>query len=46
MPMLKKKTKHTNDLATTTVLNTKINEFENKILDASGLVFATVLNTK
>ena len=47
MPMLKKKQKtDTNDLVTTTVLNTKINEFENKILDASGLVFATVLNTK
>ena len=31
---------------TTTILNTKINGFENKIPDTSGLVTTTVLNTK
>ena len=31
---------------TTTVLNTKISEVENKIPDTSGLVTTTVLNTK
>ena len=31
---------------TTTVLNTKISEAENKILDTSNLVNTTVLNTK
>ena len=31
---------------TTTILNTKINDFENKIPDTSGLVTTTVLNTK
>ena len=31
---------------TTTVLNTKISEFEKKIPDTSSLVTTTVLNTK
>ena len=31
---------------TTTVLNTKISEVENKIPNTSNLVTATVLNTK
>ena len=31
---------------TITVLNTKISEVENKILDTSSLVTTTVLNTK
>ena len=31
---------------TTTVLNTKISEVENKIPNTSGLVTTTVLNTK
>ena len=31
---------------TTTVLNTKINEVENKIASTSNLVITTVLNTK
>ena len=31
---------------TTTVLNTKINEVENKIPNTSNLVTATLLNTK
>ena len=31
---------------TTTVLNIKISEIENKIRDVIGLVTATVLNTK
>ena len=31
---------------TTTIFNTKINGFENKIPDTSGLVTTTVLNTK
>ena len=31
---------------TRTVLNTKISEVENKILDTSSLVIITVLNTK
>ena len=31
---------------TATVLNTKINEVENKILDASSLMTTTVFNTK
>ena len=31
---------------TTTVLNTKISEIENKIPDTSSLVTSTVLNTK
>ena len=31
---------------TTTVLNSKISEVENKIPDTSGLVTTTVLNTK
>ena len=33
-------------LVTTTVLNTKISEAENKIPNTSGLVTTTVLNTK
>ena len=33
-------------LATTIVLNTKINEVENKIPNTSNLVTTTVLNTK
>ena len=33
-------------LVTTTVLNTKISEAENKIPDAISLVTTTVLNTK
>ena len=43
--MLIKKT-DTSGLVTTTVLNTKINEAENKIPDTSGLVTTSVLNTK
>ena len=35
-----------NDLVTTAVLNTKMNEVENNISDSSSLVTATVLNTK
>ena len=31
---------------TTTILNTKINEVQNKIRNASGLVPTTVFNTK
>ena len=31
---------------TTTILNTKISEVENKIPDTNGLVTTTVLNTK
>ena len=34
------------DLVTTTVLNTKIREVENKIPHTSSLVTTTVLNTK
>ena len=33
-------------LVTTTVLNTKINEVENKIPNTSNLVTTTILNTK
>ena len=40
-----KKTLNTS-LVTRTVLNTKINEIENKIPDTSSLVTTTVLNTK
>ena len=36
----------TSGLVTTTVLNTKISEVENKIPEASGLVTTTVFNTK
>ena len=35
-----------NDLVTTAVLNTKINEVENNIPDSSSLVTTTVLTTK
>ena len=43
--MIKKKP-DTSGLVTTTVLNTKIREVENKIPDTSGLVTTTVFNTK
>ena len=46
MEMLIKKIPDASRLATTTVLNTKTNEVENKITDASTLVINTVLNTK
>ena len=46
MEMLIKKTSGTSDLVTTTVLNTKISTFQNKIPDTSSLVTATVLDTK
>ena len=46
METLIKKIPDTNDLVTTTVLNTKISEVENKIPDTSGLVTTIVLNTK
>ena len=36
----------TSGLVTTTVLNTKTREVENKIPNTSSLVAATVLNTK
>ena len=44
MEMLIKKKPYTSGLVTTTVLNTKISEFENKIRDTSSLVTTTVLN--
>ena len=46
MDMLIKKILDTSGLVTTTVLDTKISEVENKIPDTSGLVTTTVLNTK
>ena len=36
----------TSGLVTTTVLNTKISEIENKILNTSNIVTTTLLNTK
>ena len=44
--MLIKKTPDTNGLVTTTVLNTKIIEVENKIPDPNILVATTVLNNR
>ena len=44
--MLIKKIPDTSGLVTTTVLNTKLSEVENKISDTSNLVTTTVLNTK
>ena len=44
--MLIKKIPDTNSLVNTTVLNTKVNEVENKVLDTNGLVTTTVLNEK
>ena len=44
--MLIKKLQATSGLLTTTVLNTKISEAENKIPDTSSLVTAAVLNTR
>ena len=46
MEMLIKKIPNTSSLMTTTNLNTKIIEVENKIADTSSLRTATVLNTK
>ena len=44
--VLIKKIPDATGLVSTTVLNTKISEVENKIPDTSGLVITTVLNTK
>ena len=44
--MLIKKILDIGGLVTTTALNTKISEVENKIPDTSSLVSTTVLNTK
>ena len=44
--MLIKKISDRSGLVTTTVLNTKINEVENKIPDTGCLVTTTVFNTK
>ena len=44
--MLIKKIPDVNCLVTTTVLNTKVSKFENKILGASSSVTTTVFNTK
>ena len=41
-----KKVPDTSGLVTTTVLNSKISDIENKIPDASSLVTTNVLNTK
>ena len=46
MKILIKKIPDTNGLVTTTVLNAKISDVENKILGTSSLVTTTVLNTK
>ena len=44
--MEKLRIKDPSELVTTTILNIKIGEVENKIPDVSGLVITAVLNTK
>ena len=44
--MLIKEILDTNGVVTTTVLNTKISELQNKIPNTSGLVTTIILNTK
>ena len=44
--MLIKKIRDGSGFVTTTVLNTEINEFENKIPDSNGLVTTTVFDIK
>ena len=44
--MLIKKILYTSGLVTSTILNTKISEAENKIPNSSNLVTTNVLNTK
>ena len=46
MKLLINKILDTSGLVTTTVLNTKISEFENKIRNATSLVTTTVSNTE